>query len=162
MVGSAVNVKQLVEDAINGKNKVFIFVDDDRPMCHPLMSYLGNFFGFGTSEAGSIKVPVADVCLVLGIDRQFLTRLYQFYRLGEIYAVYTDQSKKVPIWKDRRQVVTDIFPFPIKWVSNNTRGIMVCLGTFSPRDKKLSGGELDRQIALGEEAKAAFYKRCGL
>lgn len=124
-------IRTVFQEAVEGKRGVVLVVKGARPMYKP-HNTLRNFnvFWFNVFWYEAIKenygeVPVPTICRLAGIDPNFVQYVYFNFRQSELERSPWPRPCGVDeeISKARKQVVTNLFPFPtIEWRRQNGIG----------------------------------------
>lgn len=145
------NLGNTVDAAVRSYYEVGLWDTIYRRMIGPRAHY----FEFSESDhkSRSQNFSVPDVCRYLGIDPNLLDTVYYDYRAEELGGTRQGLGEKLheEIWMERRQLVTDILPFPkIIWLYD--AGSSECAGsnTVPKRDSTLNLKEILSICARGK------------
>lgn len=162
----SLNTEEALRKAIAGEAKVFIATKGFRKMVNKENENRVNYFIFCYNNNEYCASLAPDVCARLKIDPELIQLLYFYYR-GQQIAGTEDKKLINEIIKERKQLITDIFPFPkIHWLredpyAESDEDKFFSLGVFF---KNLDIGKnefarLEEEAELGEIAWNKYYKK---
>lgn len=98
-----------MELAVMGRRRVSIYVAPDRHMYHPNPGPLDFSNEFCIEHWG--PVVVSRMCQLTHVDPQLIQDIYTCYRADECLNPNTPERIMRMIRRERRQLITDLFPF---------------------------------------------------
>ena len=156
--GSLAPLTNALEGAVEGRIEVRLYTKGFRHMYVRGNPAAENFLA-AILEPGSktADVPVSEICQRFDVDPQLVDDVFFYYR-GEEVRDTDDEELKNGVWEERRQIITNLFPFPaIRWL--DWRGYQMThgqpptvLGVVRKTGSDLDIEELLRRCRVGKQA----------
>ena len=135
-----VPIKVLIELVVEAKREVRLVTKDSwfmnpRPGCVSSVNFF-NVIGIGPDD----QIDVHKMCKEVDINPEIIQAVFSNYRQHEIQSeldkAEPDEAKVAEIHKERRQIITNLFPFAaIHWFrEEGDLGRQRSLGTFQKSD----------------------------